>query len=183
MIFNAMIEKILPCIADSTKIRVVVSIDKDFSELFPYLKAILKKGFLLKNPPSYSYKKDGKCYSIYKDSILMTKLKDEEEVWRELSYISTLIEKVLNEKEMITPDFTTGKRVSVMDIYKYLPKTNCKTCGEASCFAFATKLSNEEKNIMECTELFQEKHKESRNLLLNLLLESGFDIPDIYLEG
>lgn len=183
MIFKAHIEKILPCIADSTKIRVIVAIDKDFSDLFPYLKAVLKKGFLLKNPPSYSYKKDGKCFSIYRDSIMMTKLKDEGEVWQELSELSNLIEKVMNEKETITPDFTTGKRLSVMDIYKYLPKTNCKACGEASCFAFATKLINEEKNIMECTELFREEYRESRNKLLNILLESGFDIPDVFLEG
>ncbi|MFY9637706.1 MAG: (Fe-S)-binding protein, partial [Methanobacterium sp.] len=35
-------------------------------------------------------------------------------------------------------------QVTAMEIYRLLPKTNCAKCGEASCMAFATKLSDKE---------------------------------------
>jgi CO dehydrogenase/acetyl-CoA synthase gamma subunit (corrinoid Fe-S protein) len=43
--------------------------------------------------------------------------------------------------------------VTAMDVYRLLPKTNCAKCGEASCMAFATKLSQKETDIELCTQL------------------------------
>ena len=40
-----------------------------------------------------------------------------------------------------------------MDVYRLLPKTNCAKCGEASCMAFATKLSQKEIDLELCTQL------------------------------
>jgi ArsR family metal-binding transcriptional regulator len=34
-----------------------------------------------------------------------------------------------------------------------LPKTNCRMCGEQSCFAFAAKLLNGEKTLQDCSPL------------------------------
>lgn len=44
-------------------------------------------------------------------------------------------------------------KVTAMDVYKLLPQTNCGDCGEASCMAFATKLSEKEADLSLCTEL------------------------------
>jgi acetyl-CoA decarbonylase/synthase complex subunit gamma len=44
-------------------------------------------------------------------------------------------------------------QVTAMDIYRLLPQTNCEKCGEASCMAFATKLSDKETQLELCTEL------------------------------
>ena len=43
--------------------------------------------------------------------------------------------------------------VTAMDVYRLLPKTNCAKCGEASCMAFATKLSQKEIDLELCTQL------------------------------
>ncbi len=43
--------------------------------------------------------------------------------------------------------------VTAMDVYRLLPKTNCAKCGEASCMAFATKLSEKETDVELCTQL------------------------------
>ncbi len=34
------------------------------------------------------------------------------------------------------------KAVSPIEVYKLLPRTNCKECGEENCMAFAVKLVN-----------------------------------------
>lgn len=52
-------------------------------------------------------------------------------------------------------------KVTAMDVYRLLPQTNCEdcdtpACGEASCMAFATKLSEKEADLALCTELSEE---------------------------
>ncbi|NYT18326.1 MAG: acetyl-CoA decarbonylase/synthase complex subunit gamma [Methanobacteriales archaeon] len=56
-------------------------------------------------------------------------------------------------------------QVTAMDIYKLLPKTNCEDCGEASCMAFATKLSEKEAQLDLCTELDPEAFAELEAIL------------------
>ena len=56
-------------------------------------------------------------------------------------------------------------KVTAMDVYKLLPQTNCGDCGEASCMAFATKLSEKESDLTLCTELSDKKFKKLDNLL------------------
>ncbi len=60
--------------------------------------------------------------------------------------------------------------ITPMEVYKLLPKTNCKKCGEQTCMAFAFKVINREKQIEECTPLFQEeKYTRQKEKLLELL--------------
>jgi acetyl-CoA decarbonylase/synthase complex subunit gamma len=52
-----------------------------------------------------------------------------------------------------------------MEIYRLLPKTNCAKCGEASCMAFATKLSDKETDLELCTQLAANEMETLENLL------------------
>ena len=61
-------------------------------------------------------------------------------------------------------------QVTAMDIYRLLPQTNCEdcdepACGEASCMAFATKLSEKESQLELCTELSEEAFTKLEALL------------------
>ena len=42
------------------------------------------------------------------------------------------------------------KELSPIDIYKLLPKTNCKECGLPTCMAFAMKLAQKKAELSEC---------------------------------
>jgi ArsR family metal-binding transcriptional regulator len=44
-------------------------------------------------------------------------------------------------------------RVEPMEIYKYLPQTNCGKCAEQSCYTFAIKLMSGEVSLEKCTPL------------------------------
>ncbi len=37
-----------------------------------------------------------------------------------------------------------------LDIYKLLPKTNCKKCGRPTCLAFAMQLAQKKASLDEC---------------------------------
>ncbi len=60
--------------------------------------------------------------------------------------------------------------ITPMEVYKLLPKTNCKKCGEQTCMSFAFKLINKEKQVEDCKPLFEEeKYAKQREELLKLL--------------
>ena len=58
-----------------------------------------------------------------------------------------------------------AKELSPIEIYRALPGTNCKECGEANCMAFAAKLVNREATLSECTPLLKPEYKEAYDKL------------------
>ena len=61
--------------------------------------------------------------------------------------------------------------VTAMDIYRLLPKSNCAKCGEASCMAFATKLSEKEVDLSLCTQLTEKEMEKLEDLLASAVRE------------
>lgn len=62
-----------------------------------------------------------------------------------------------------------AKELSPIDIYKELPKTNCKECGLENCMAFATKLVNREIALELCRPLLEKKHEKAYRKLGEML--------------
>ncbi len=60
-------------------------------------------------------------------------------------------------------------KISPIDIYKLLPKTNCRLCGEDNCMAFAAKIVNREKTLEQCIPLLEKKFSDNYNKLWNAL--------------
>jgi len=63
----------------------------------------------------------------------------------------------------------SAKELSPIDVYKLLPRTNCKECGEENCMAFATRTVNREIPLEECKPLLQGEYKNSYEKLKELL--------------
>jgi Na+-translocating ferredoxin:NAD+ oxidoreductase RNF subunit RnfB len=49
-------------------------------------------------------------------------------------------------------------KISLMEIYKLLPKENCKECGHPSCMAFASKMIKKEAYLADCPLLKQPEY-------------------------
>jgi acetyl-CoA decarbonylase/synthase complex subunit gamma len=63
----------------------------------------------------------------------------------------------------------TAIKLSPIDVYMLLPRTNCKECGESNCIAFAAKLVNREVPLEKCPPILKEKHEKSYNKLQEML--------------
>ena len=61
------------------------------------------------------------------------------------------------------------KELSPIDIYKLLPKTNCKECGQDNCMAFATKIVNREVEIDSCKPLLKPENAKAYAKLKDIL--------------
>jgi len=56
-----------------------------------------------------------------------------------------------------------------MELYQFLPKTNCKKCGKPTCMAFALDLMQGKVKINDCTPLLEPKYKKQYDMLKELL--------------
>ena len=61
------------------------------------------------------------------------------------------------------------RELSPIDVYKLLPKTNCKECGVENCMAFATKIVNREITIDECKPLLKKENEKAYKQLKDML--------------
>jgi len=61
------------------------------------------------------------------------------------------------------------KELSPIDVYKVLPKTNCKECGVENCMAFATKIVNREITIDQCKPLLKKENEKAYKQLKEML--------------
>ncbi|MDD1703096.1 MAG: acetyl-CoA decarbonylase/synthase complex subunit gamma [Methanoregula sp.] len=63
----------------------------------------------------------------------------------------------------------TIKEISPIDVYKLLPKTNCRECGEANCMAFATRVVNGELSVDNCPPVTKEEYRVNLEKLARLM--------------
>ncbi|MFB3889371.1 MAG: acetyl-CoA decarbonylase/synthase complex subunit gamma [Candidatus Bathyarchaeia archaeon] len=61
------------------------------------------------------------------------------------------------------------KELSPIDIYKLLPKINCKECGQENCMAFATKIVNREVTLDSCPPLLKKEYEKAYAQLKEML--------------
>jgi len=61
------------------------------------------------------------------------------------------------------------KELSPIDVYKLLPKTNCKECGVENCMAFATKIVNREVTLEQCKPLLKKENEKAYQQLKEML--------------
>ncbi len=61
------------------------------------------------------------------------------------------------------------RKLGPLDIYPFLPRTNCGKCKAKVCMAFAAELAERSISIEECPELFQDKYKANLAKLRELL--------------
>ncbi len=62
----------------------------------------------------------------------------------------------MGERAEIEPDYVTHENLQPLELYRLLPKTNCKACGESSCFNFALKLAAGVIELRQCEPLSAE---------------------------
>src|SRR3972149_9979552 len=61
------------------------------------------------------------------------------------------------------------KELSPIDVYKLLPRTNCKECGQENCMAFATKIVNREVTLEQCAPLLKKENEKAYLKLKEML--------------
>ncbi|MBA7514189.1 hypothetical protein ES705_06214 [subsurface metagenome] len=80
------------------------------------------------------------------------------------------------------PNYERKVSPAALDIYSWLPKTNCKQCSETTCLAFAVKLLLGEQNIINCKPLFTKRYEDKKRIMLNIVEALGYEVPEDFEE-
>ena len=116
-------------------------------------------------------------FTLHAHHITLAKIEDDKEAEEILSWLRNLINETYEKREQIEPNYSMAAELKALDIFKLLPGTSCKQCGELTCLAFAVKLVGRDIEITKCDPLFSEKYQEKRNVLVELLHAAGYNIP------
>jgi len=171
------ITRTLPCLADPMKIRVIAEVSGEIQEVFPYLNAALK-GCIYNHPANtLTIRKDQKLITLHVLHITLAKIEDENEAEELLKWLKNLINETYDKRDEIEPNYSMAAELKALDLFKLLPGTNCKRCGEPTCLAFAVKLAGRDAEIKKCDPLFSDPYQEKRKVLFELLQAAGHEIP------
>ncbi len=171
------ITRTLPCLADPMKIRAIVEVSDEIHEVFPYLNSIVKGCIYNHAANTLTIRKDQKLITLHALHITLAKVEDEKEAEQVLSWLKDLINATYERRDRIEPNYAMAAELKALEVFKLLPGTNCRQCGEPTCLAFAVKLAGREIEIIKCDPLFLEKYEEKRKILLDLLKAAGHEVP------
>ena len=176
------IARVLPCLADANKIRFIAYTDRDISEILPYLNAKIENAVYNHAGYTMTIKKERRLIGIHAREIAGGKINDEKDANAILEWLKNLINDCHENKGKIKPNYERRQQLGALDIYKLLPGTNCKRCGELTCLAYAVRLSEETIDIMRCPEIFQGEYTQKRRELMKVLKNAGYSVPDVFVE-
>ena len=146
----------------------------DISDVFPYLNAQWKGALYSPKAKHITFQMGDRAVALKANEITISNLPDRDTATIEMEKVLAEINRIWMDRENLTPLYTSRKRLVAMEIYQLLPQTNCKICGQPTCFAFASKITVGEADVHACTPLFdQDKYAEKRQALLGMLAEAA----------
>jgi ArsR family metal-binding transcriptional regulator len=148
--------------------------EDDISAVFPYLNAIWKNAIFSPGANQITYQTEDRAVALKQHEITISNLPDRDTATVEMEKVVAELNRIWMDRENLNPLHTARKRLVAMEVYQLLPQTNCKLCGQPSCFAFASKITVGEVKVEACTPLFDEaQYGEKRQALLDMLGEAN----------
>lgn len=149
----------------------IAHLDEDIGEALPYLNAVLGGDTYIKDPPSVTFKFQGKLITAHSRKIAVNALRDEAEAHSILEWIKQEVNSAWENRAAISPKFDGRSKPHILEIYKLLPKTNCRKCGQPTCMMFASLATEGIKGIEDCPEMAEENTIKLKNYLGRFLFE------------
>lgn len=146
-------------------VHCIAHLDQDISAVLPYLNAALGGDTYIKDPPSVTFRPQGKLITVHGDKIAINALRDEQEAHHILEWLKEEINKTWENRATIVPKYDGKAKPHILEIYKLLPKTNCRKCGQPTCMMFASLATEGVKGYNDCPELTQESSTKLKDYL------------------
>ncbi len=141
------------CNSTFQSLHCIAYLDEEVSEALPYLNAVLGGDTYIKDPPSVTFHMHGKLVTVHGRKIAVNALRDEAEAHSILEWLKKEINEAWDSRETITPSYEGAKKAHPLEIYKLLPRSNCKACGQPTCLAFAALAATGAKDEADCPSL------------------------------
>lgn len=80
-----------------------------------------------------------------------------------------LVNRTWERRTEIKPDYEMRRRPGPLEVYKLLPQTNCRACGQPTCYTFALKLAMGHVTLEDCPVLREPQHTAQWDHLVDML--------------
>jgi len=161
-----------PCEPGAERFSAVARLTTDISEALPYLNATLRGAVYNHTAKALTWKKGGRNIAFHSYKIAAGNLEDRAEAEQVIQGLIKTVNRTWERRAEITPDYETHQRPTPMAVYQLLPGTNCRGCGEPTCFAFALKLAASQRKIIECPLLFEPAYAEKLAELQAIVIDA-----------
>jgi len=151
----------------------IAHLDVDISPALPYLNATLSRGLYQPTRPALSWRHEGRNVGFWPDRIAVDHLDSREQAQEIIGRLVELINDVWEKREQIEPDTRTREWLQPLDVYRLLPCTNCRMCGESTCFNFALKLVTGQMALEQCEPLYKSAQYEGKRAQLESLVDQA----------
>jgi ArsR family metal-binding transcriptional regulator len=148
----------------------IAHLETDIRRVLPYLNATLSRGIYSPARQTLAWRKDGHNIGFWPDRIAAEGLESREQAKEVIESLVALVNQTWEQRDEIEPDATMHERRQPLELFRLLPQTNCKRCGEETCFAFALKLAAGQSELEGCTPLYEEQSYVDRRAQLEALL-------------
>lgn len=164
-----------PCVADEMKIRLIAHLEGDLGPVLPYLNAVMPQASYTHAAETLTYMAGYRMIALYRQRITIAKADDILDAWRTIEEIRQLAVQTWRDRNAIEPSFEIRRKAPAIEIFKRLPRTNCRLCGEATCLAFAVKVWSGEIPVSLCLPVFEEggSFRRLREPLLEICVGMG----------
>ena len=142
-----------PCDPGSEAWVATVHAVADLSGLMPYMNAVVKNGYYDPDLPTLVWKDGAHKFFLRKNDFGINNLHDRAHAERKVARLVERLNDVWDKRDAIEPNFTSRKPPAVLEVFKLLPRTNCRECGVPTCMAFAAKLVEGEAGLKDCPPL------------------------------
>lgn len=149
-----------PCEPGAERFSAVARLVVDISEVLPYLNATLRGAVYIPSAPALKWTKAGHNVVFHPYQIAVSNVADREAAVQEVEGLIRLVNRTWERREEITPDYEEHRRPTPLVVYRLLPGTNCRRCGEATCFTFAVKLAAGQVRPEDCPPILEPQYAE-----------------------
>jgi ArsR family metal-binding transcriptional regulator len=144
------------CMPSAMSVNCFAHLDQDVTKALPYLNAVLGGFEYTRDPPSVSFRAQGKLITVSGRKIAINALKDKNEAEKIVAWLKNEINSAWEARTDIEPRYEGLPRIQMIEILKLLPKTNCKLCGAPTCMVFAVQVAEGAKDGSNCPPMTPE---------------------------
>lgn len=158
-----------PCAPGTERFSAIAHLTVDISEALPYLNATLEGALYNPNAQAVTWQHDGHKVVYSALQIAVSNVEDREEAIRLVESEIERVNQTWKLRGEIIPSTYAHQRTTPLEVYKLMPQTNCKDCGDPTCYVFATKLVAGQRELAECPELSSPAYADNLPALEGLL--------------
>ncbi len=161
-----------PCEPGAERYSAVARLLVDISGVLPYLNATLRGAVYHPAANALTWKKGGHNIAFHAYEIATSNVLDRDTAVKELDGLVELVNRTWERRQEITPSTQKRQRPTPMAVYQLLPKTNCKLCGEETCYIFALKLSLSQRQLADCPPLAEPAYAANLQRLEEMVIDA-----------